>query len=73
MTWAAETPSDSASRRSGSPIAIAGCAIIRASCPPPWMTARVGAYWHGARLATPAGGAGGHPSLRWFSVSNRRP
>src|SRR6476620_10077929 len=44
MTCAAETPSPSASRRSGRPSAMSGCAIIRASCPPP-MTARVGAGW----------------------------
>src|SRR5690349_6546861 len=42
MTCAAETPSASASSRSGRPSAIAGCAIIRASWPPP-MTASVGA------------------------------
>src|SRR5689334_59813 len=42
MTCAAETPSASASRRNGRPSAIAGCAIIRASWPPP-MTASVGA------------------------------
>src|ERR1041384_2906402 len=42
MTWAAETPSASASIRRGMPIAAAGSAIIRASWPPP-ITARVGA------------------------------
>ena len=41
ITWAAETPSASASSRSGMPSAAAGSAIIRASWPPP-MTARVG-------------------------------
>ena len=42
MTWAAETPSASASSRSGIPIAAAGSASMRASCPPP-ITATVGA------------------------------
>src|SRR5690349_19346941 len=42
MTCAAETPSASASSRSGIPSAAAGSASIRASWPPP-MTATVGA------------------------------
>ena len=42
MTCAAETPSASASRRSGMPMAAAGSAIIRASWPPPMHRRRWG-------------------------------
>src|SRR5688572_33190545 len=70
ITCAADTPSASASSRRGSPSAIAGWAISRASWPPP-MTASVGArcepvedttgaYRRAARAWRPAGAGSAH-------------